>query len=234
MRPVACLPESRASMVFKVAYNPAGKWGYLMKRFLKPVFFVMCSLCSVLLVSACSGSSKGGVSTAELSAAEKSIADASCDIFQTYTLEKGSVYDVVFTAYRNGLEQQKLTVAKITATEDNNKLLLSAVNTGGLNYQWSLTTPQTEPGKREQFQVSNIVVDGSTVRIGGVGETGFSMEPKTSYLLYYVAYKQSNTSTSISEAPFHTWSSFTDKDALLKDFDCAYLVTITLSADAQA
>lgn len=205
-----------------------------MKQLRKPIFFLLFTLCSVLLFSACSGSSKGGVSATDLSAAEKQIADASCDIFQTYTLEKGSVYDVNFTAYRNGLEQQKLTVGKITATEDNNKLLLSAVNTGGLNYQWSLTTPQTESGAREQFKVSDIVVDGSTVRIGGVGETGFSMEPKTSYLLYYVAYKQSNTSTSISEAPFHTWSTFTDKDALLRDFDCAYLVTITLSAEGQA
>ena len=229
-----CLPEARVSMAFSSSILSGRGMGLFMKRFLKPVFFLMLSVCSVLLASGCSGSSKGGVSTAELSASEQVIADASCDIFQTYTLEKGSVYDVVFTAYRNGLEQQKVTVGKITATEDNNKLLLSAVNTGGLNYHWSLTTPQTEPGKREQFQVSNIVVDGNTVRIGGVGETGFSMEPKTSYLLYYVAYKQSNTSTSISEAPFHTWSSFTDKDALLKDFDCAYLVTITLSADGQA
>lgn len=229
-----CLPEARVSMAFSSSILSGREMGLFMKRFLKPVFFLMLSVCSVLLASGCSGSSKGGVSTAELSASEQVIADASCDIFQTYTLEKGSVYDVVFTAYRNGLEQQKVTVGKITATEDNNKLLLSAVNTGGLNYHWSLTTPQTEPGKREQFQVSNIVVDGNTVRIGGVGETGFSMEPKTSYLLYYVAYKQSNTSTSISEAPFHTWSSFTDKDALLKDFDCVYLVTITLSADGQA
>ena len=174
-----CLPEARVSMAFSSSILSGREMGLFMKRFLKPVFFLMLSVCSVLLASGCSGSSKGGVSTAELSASEQVIADASCDIFQTYTLEKGSVYDVVFTAYRNGLEQQKVTVGKITATEDNNKLLLSAVNTGGLNYHWSLTTPQTEPGKREQFQVSNIVVDGNTVRIGGVGETGFSMEPKT-------------------------------------------------------
>lgn len=206
-----------------------------MKRFVKPALLMMLALCSVLLVTACSGSNQGGVSTADLTEAEKVIVDASCDIFQKYTLEKGPVYDVTFTAYRNGLEQNKITVAKIAATEEKSELLLSAVNTGGLNYQWSLTTPQTEAGKREQFPAADITVDGSTVRIGGVGESGFKMEPKTSYLLYYVAYKQSNTSTSISEAPFHSWSSFTDKDALLKDFDCAYLVTISLSGgDGQA
>lgn len=202
-----------------------------MKRLIRPALLMLLALCSVLLVTACSGSNKGGVSAADLSETEKRIADASCDIFQKYTLEKGSVYDVNFTAYRNGLEQGKLTVAKIAATDENNELLLSAVNTGGLNYQWSLTTPQTGEEGRAQFPATNIVVDGSTVRIEGVGESGFKMEPKTTYLLYYVAYKQSNTSTSISEAPFHSWSSFTDQDALLKDFDCAYLVTISLSGD---
>ena len=189
-------------------------------------------LCTVILFTACSNSPKGGVSTAELSAVEKTVADASCDIFQKYTLEKGSVYDVKISVYRNGMEQNHQLVQNITANEENDQLLLSAVNTGGLNYQWSLTTPQTEAGKREQFPVSNIVVDGNTVRIGGVGEQGFTMEPKTSYLLYYVAYKQSNTSTSISEEPFRTWSTFADKDALLKDFDCVYLVTINLSEEA--
>ena len=75
--------------------------------------------------------------------------------------------------------------------------------------------------------------DGVTVRISGVGENGFTMEPNTSYLLYYVAYKKSNTSTSISEEPFKQWSTFTDKDALLKDFDCVYLVTISLTPESR-
>ena len=84
-----------------------------------------------------------------LSAEEQIVANAGTDIFQKYQLEKDSSYDVTFTAYRNGLEHQKTIVSKITATEENANLLLSAVNTDGMNYSWSLTTPQTEKGKRE-------------------------------------------------------------------------------------
>ncbi len=167
-----------------------------------------------------------------LSAEEQIVANAGTDIFQKYQLEKDSSYDVTFTAYRNGLEQQKTIVSKITATEENANLLLSAVNTDGMNYSWSLTTPQTEKGKRERFDVTTMSEDGVTVQISGVGENGFTMEPNTSYLLYYVAYKKSNTSTSISEEPFKQWSTFTDKDALLKDFDCVYLVTISLTPES--
>lgn len=204
-----------------------------MKLMMRSVVALGLCLCMALAVSACSDSAKGSVSTEKLSAEEQGIASASADIFQKYSLAKDASYDVTFTVYRNGLEQQKTTITKITATDDNASLLLSAVNTAGLNYSWSLVTPQTEAGTRQRFDVSAIEEDGVTVKISGVGESGFSMEPKTSYLLYYVAYKKSNTSTSISEEPFRTWSAFTDKDALLKDFDCVYLVTVSLTPQAE-
>ena len=57
-----------------------------------------------------------------LSAEEQIVVNAGTDIFQKYQLEKDSSYDVTFTAYRNGLEQQKTIVSKITATEENGKL----------------------------------------------------------------------------------------------------------------
>lgn len=206
--------------------------GVIMKKIIRPILAVGLCLCTVLVFGACSSSPKGGVSQLTLSAEEQIVANAGTDIFQKYQLEKDSSYDVTFTAYRNGLEQQKTIVSKITATEENANLLLSAVNTDGMNYSWSLTTPQTEKGKRERFDVTTMSEDGVTVQISGVGENGFTMEPNTSYLLYYVAYKKSNTSTSISEEPFKQWSTFTDKDALLKDFDCVYLVTISLTPES--
>ena len=87
-------------------------------------------------------------------------------------------------------------------------MLLSAVNTDGMNYSWSLTTPPDRKGKTGKFDVTTMSEDGVTVQMSGVGENGFTMEPNTSYLLYYVAYKKSNTSTSISEEPFKQWSTF--------------------------
>ncbi len=199
-----------------------------MKQGKRAVLGCLFGVLAAAVLGACSSTPQNTVATVELTQEEQTIATAASDIFVKYQLEPGRTYEVAVTSYRNGLQQQRKTLTNLAATEENNTLLLSGYNTEGINYSWIVTAP----GERVTCPAPGFEDDGSTnrVKIQDIGQSDLPMEAGQEYLLYYVAYKAGASTLTISEKPFHEWNTVTDKDTLLQDFDCAYLITISVAA----
>lgn len=178
---------------------------------------------SMLVLGGCGSNSNMAVS--EFSTEEATIANAMTDVSTRFTLPADTTCVIKLTTYHKGQKKSESEMRNVTAAENNNALYISGVNSSGLDYTWTITAP----GGRLTYPTPYFTVkDGqSMIRVTDAGETEFSLSDEKEHLLYYVAYKSGDDNSTISEKPFHEWSSQTDKDAVLKEFDCVYLVTVT-------
>lgn len=183
-----------------------------------------CMLTAAMLTLTGCGSGDTTVTTAEFSAEEATVANAIADASARFSMPTDSVATIRLSTYHKGEQKSESEVRNIISKEDNNALYVSAVNSSGLDYTWTITVPD---GRMTYPTPYYAVEDGQPmIRIMDVGETKFDLNDGKEHLLYYIAYKSGDDSSTISEKPFHDWSNQADKEAILKQYDCVYTVTI--------
>lgn len=193
-----------------------------MKKKIGVIFACMLAAAMVALTGCGSGDTT--VTTAEFSAEEAAVANAITDVSARFAMPADSVATIRLRTYHKGVQQSESEVRNIISQEDNSALYVSAVNGSGLDYTWTITVP----GGRMTYPTPYYDVENgqSMIRIMDVGETEFDLNDGKEHMLYYIAYKSGDDSSTISEKPFHEWSNQTDKEAILKQYDCVYTVTI--------
>lgn len=189
----------------------------------RAAIFLACLMTSaVVVLSGCSSNTK--MDSAAFSDEETAIAEAMTDVYAKFSLPTEGSYVVKLITYQKGQKKSESEMRDVTGVKDNNTLYISGVNSSGLDYTWTITAP----GGRLTYPTPYYTVkEGETmIRVTDTGETSFDLNDGKEHLLYYVAYKSGQDSSTISEAPFHEWSDQADQNSVIGQFDCVYLITI--------
>ncbi|MDD5952773.1 MAG: hypothetical protein PUC32_03855 [Oscillospiraceae bacterium] len=178
---------------------------------------------TLLTLSGCG--SKATVTTADYTEDETAIVGSVTDVAARFALPTTGSATIKLETYQKGQKVSESEMRNVQGADGNNYLYVSGVNSSGLDYVWTITAP----GGRMTYPTPyfNVEDGASMIRITDVGETEFSLDDGKTHLLYYVAYKSGQDSSTISEKPFHEWSNQSNQEQILEQFDCAYLITMT-------
>lgn len=196
----------------------------------KKLILLLAAMLTVSAVALTGCGSNPTVTTADFNEEETTVAGAMADVSARFALPTDGTSAVVkLTTYHKGEKKSDSEMRNVQGAEGNNALYVSGVNSSGLDYVWTIAAP----GGRMVYPTPYFSVQDGTsmIRITDVGESDFSLTDGKEHLLYYTAYKSGEDSSTISEKPFHEWSNLEDKDSILKQFDCVYLITIAQDSE---